>query len=34
MLEVQNHVESFKESFSKRLKRHEDNFKSLVDKVK
>ena len=34
MLEVEKYMESFKESVSKRLERHEDNLKNLDDKIK
>ena len=34
MIDIEHYMESFKESITQRLERHEDNFKDLVIKVK
>ena len=34
MLDIQKCMNLFKESLSKRLERHEDNWKNLIDKIK
>ena len=34
MFDIEHYMELFKESISKRLERHENNFKDLVNKVK
>jgi len=33
MIDIEKHMESFKESISKRIEKQEDNFKNLTDKV-
>ena len=34
MLDMENYVESFKESITKRFENQEENFKNIVDKMK